>query len=598
MKSTHATAAVSIWLVLACMLLALRWDNLATLRLPGTDDYLRFVQVLDWLDGAGWTDLHQDRMSPPEGVTLHWSRLPDLPIAAVIAATEPVLGRDGAIATAAAAVPLCLLLALALATTWMVRPLVGSAWAPIGCLLIATSPEVIGQFAPGRVDHHGWQLLLAAVALGCLVRLLIRPTFEPMAVLAGLALAAGVAVGPEALPWVAAFHTALGVGWVLDGRRALVRSGTLAAAILTAAALTLLFLLRAPDDWTDRTCDTFSLVGVGAAVGTLAVWAGLGLLANHLHTRLARLSVSAGLTALVGACLVAAFPACAGFGYGAVDPRVASFWLSNVTEAKPILALVHQAPWQAAPFLVPPLVAMGVALWGWLGGPSKHRLSWLGLTVFLLAALALSLWQVRASRFGLLFSVVAFAWLAAHLWRATVPLPLLVRALARCLILLLVSPLLLTVLSNLNAPGNAEQRGNVARACPLEPAIAAMVDEPGQQGADPPVVAAFIDMGPELLFRGPVAILGAPYHRNNLGNRLVIDLFSAPPPDRHPAALARHGVRFILLCDRAPEWLTHARTETSLIAAIAAGQVPPWLDPRPVPDAPGLRLFAVVSAEP
>ena len=56
-----------------------------------TDDAMRLVQVRDLLAGQSWFDLTQYRLSPPDGVAMHWSRLIDLPIALLIRAGELVL---------------------------------------------------------------------------------------------------------------------------------------------------------------------------------------------------------------------------------------------------------------------------------------------------------------------------------------------------------------------------------------------------------------------------------------------------------------------------------------------------------------------------
>src|SRR5690606_28265498 len=48
------------------------------------DDIMRLVQVRDLLAGQGWFDLMQYRLGLEGGILMHWSRLVDLPIAALI----------------------------------------------------------------------------------------------------------------------------------------------------------------------------------------------------------------------------------------------------------------------------------------------------------------------------------------------------------------------------------------------------------------------------------------------------------------------------------------------------------------------------------
>ena len=50
------------------------------------DSLLRLVEVRDLIGGQGWFDLHQYRMGPEGGFVMHWSRLVDAPIAAIMLA--------------------------------------------------------------------------------------------------------------------------------------------------------------------------------------------------------------------------------------------------------------------------------------------------------------------------------------------------------------------------------------------------------------------------------------------------------------------------------------------------------------------------------
>ena len=73
-----------MWVVAAAWLLYSRWPAIHWLTLNDTDDNMRYLQVRDWLAGQGWYDLRQYRLDPPAGFNIHWSRLVDLPIAALM----------------------------------------------------------------------------------------------------------------------------------------------------------------------------------------------------------------------------------------------------------------------------------------------------------------------------------------------------------------------------------------------------------------------------------------------------------------------------------------------------------------------------------
>jgi hypothetical protein len=60
-----------------------------------TDDAKRLVEVRDLIAGQGWFGLTQYRLDPP-GLPMHWSRVIDAPLAAMILMLRPFVGMQGA----------------------------------------------------------------------------------------------------------------------------------------------------------------------------------------------------------------------------------------------------------------------------------------------------------------------------------------------------------------------------------------------------------------------------------------------------------------------------------------------------------------------
>ena len=71
------------------------WAGFPALNNAGgdNDDLLRLVEVRDLLAGQGWFDLHQYRMGLEGGFVMHWSRLVDAPIAAIVLAVSSLTGN-------------------------------------------------------------------------------------------------------------------------------------------------------------------------------------------------------------------------------------------------------------------------------------------------------------------------------------------------------------------------------------------------------------------------------------------------------------------------------------------------------------------------
>src|SRR3954463_7468938 len=97
------------------------------------DSLLRLVEVRDLIGGQGWFDLHQYRMGPEGGFVMHWSRLVDAPIAAIVLAVAAITGSMASGETVALiAWPLLL---MAAATFFLIRigKAVGGDWALLPC---------------------------------------------------------------------------------------------------------------------------------------------------------------------------------------------------------------------------------------------------------------------------------------------------------------------------------------------------------------------------------------------------------------------------------------------------------------------------------
>ena len=69
-----------------------KYGELSTGVMPGNDDMMRLSQVRDLLAGQGWYDVDQSRLITPEGGAMHWSRIPDLFMAAIIVMLTPSSG--------------------------------------------------------------------------------------------------------------------------------------------------------------------------------------------------------------------------------------------------------------------------------------------------------------------------------------------------------------------------------------------------------------------------------------------------------------------------------------------------------------------------
>ncbi|MEA2907516.1 MAG: hypothetical protein QOI12_4903 [Alphaproteobacteria bacterium] len=543
-----------------------------------TDDAMRLVQVRDFLAGQGWFDLTQYRLSPPEGVAMHWSRLIDLPLAALIAAGAVVLPAAQAEQVAAVVWPAGLLLIVLAGVARLARELAGDAAARLALIFVALMAPVLQHFRPGAIDHHNVQLVLLVWPLA----LALGSRWRGSAIAGGMC-ALSLAIGQEMTPAIAAIAGTVGMRWVIRGES--VKQGTAAFALAFAAATLALFALTvAPALYAVPACDALSIVQVtaaitgGAGLAALTVMAGTASIGRRL----------AGATVLglgIATTMVLAFPACLGDPYAHLDPRLSTLWLSNVNEARSIFSMLRDIPQEVPAYFGLPAAALVLALAQGLRLRDDARWIWI-LCIAGLAALSLvALWQVRGAAAA---NAVALVLVPAALVRAwpvpgdrAVFLGLGRAALAAALVL---NPLTLIALGSaaaraLDMAGGArrpiviaEGPGTCRRAADYAP-LASL-----PRG----LVLGFIDAGPFLLMETPHAVLAAPYHRNVRGNSAMLDVFLARP-DQAVARLDALGVAYVAFCPGAPERYNYAaESAEGFAAALARGEVPDGLERIPL----------------
>ncbi|MBV9394681.1 MAG: hypothetical protein JOZ84_09735, partial [Methylobacteriaceae bacterium] len=150
-------AALALGLVLTWPRVLAVWQTGAFLD---TDDAMRMVQVRDLMAGQGWFDMVAHRLDPPGGVLMHWSRVVDVPLVALIAFFRLVAAPEAAERLARLAFPLALQGGLYAGLAWCGGLLIGARGRLPALALGFLSGVMFGQFQPGRIDHHAPQIML------------------------------------------------------------------------------------------------------------------------------------------------------------------------------------------------------------------------------------------------------------------------------------------------------------------------------------------------------------------------------------------------------------------------------------------------------
>lgn len=542
-----------------------------------SDDAMRAVQLRDFLAGQGWFDLTARRLDPPNGLVMHWSRIVDLPLAALDLFFSTFLSPEYAERATRLAFPFALLAGLFAITGWLGGVLAGAGARRAAIWLTMLSGPMFLQFAPGRIDHHAPQIVTLALAFGFFLQGLEPGRAWRLAAAAAL-MALSFAISLENLPFFVVMIAAPPLLFIVDGKRAPLlwfAAGALVAFPAFYGAI------NPRGAWFASACDAFSFVHLAALfVGAFGLVI-IALLSPRLSSMRARLAAvgAAGAATALSVLLVA--PKCIGDPLGALDPLLRDLWLSQVVEAKPLFSLYATAPSMVVATAAPVALGLFAALgFAWKSDGFARR-RWLAAAAVIAIGFAAGMWQMRVFTSVTPLAMVPLAAAIVALVERLEAGAMLRVALA-AVIAIVVSPMGLA----LALPSRDDPDAGAERACLAPEVFAPLAAMPASR-----VVGSF-DLGGHLLAHTPHGVFAAPYHRDNHGNRIAADAFTAAPGDAE-TILRKAGAELVVWCARAkqPSSLVTA-SPNGLAALLARGEAPSWLDRKSGPGA-SLLVFAL-----
>lgn len=542
------------------------WEAIVARTLPDTDDAMRLLEVRDWLAGQGWFDVAQHRLNGGD-FPMHWSRLVDLPLAAMILPLRPLLGAAAAEHVALVVVPLLTLLAALALVASIARRLGGEALVVPAMLGAAVAPSFAFQLSPLRIDHHGWQIVMALAATRAL---LAQPT-RRSGMLVGLALATLLTISMEGLPIAVAITGVAALAWTVQPQRGAMLRATM---LVFAAGATVLHGATRGPHFRAPACDAVApvwllVLGVAAA-GVVAL---RPLDRAGVAVRLVGLAATA---AAAGATLVLVAPACLAGPFATLPPLVYRVWYLAVLEGRP--AWEQGAGWMAVGFALPLSGLVGAGL-AWRGAHGEARWRWTMMALLLLAAIVAALAVSRAgATASALAAPAAAAWLAPALVRARRIVRTVPRLLATLAILALAAPGLLVGTAIQTLPHDRAADAPVAGRAPCSgpAAIRALGSLP------PGVVFAPLDVTPALLVDTPHRAVAGSYHRGAGAIAKVIAGFTATPAVARRVILSTRA-DYVAACPGLAELSVYRRrAPNGLWARLERGERIAWLQPLPV----------------
>lgn len=568
------------WLACSAVMLWLFHGDFAALGFRDPDDAMRLVQVRDWIGGQSFWDVSQHRVNPPLGGPMHWSRIVDMPVAGLILLARPLLGPATAELVACITVPLLLLGGLAGAVHLAARRVGDPVLVLVTVALLLTTPSILVQFTPLRIDHHGWQIWMATIALaGALDSRHVRG-----GVTSGLALTVWLQISSEALPYVALFAGLFALRQWLDGREA--PRFMAFAAMLGGTALALLALLRGKAALLHDQCDALSAAYVWplVAMAVLVPLAGTLIGTGSMTRRFLIAAIGGG--AAIAILLAIGGPCLSGDPFQALGPLAYKYWYLQVMEGRPIWV---QSLSLRGVILLPALVGLAGALSAaHLAANRDARMRWLALALLLLGAMAVSLLVMRAVSVAHVYALPGVTWLLIALFRKVqASSQALVRVLGSVALILLTPAGICALWIALipEAPSAKTSAVNCRAAATLAPLHA----------LPPSTLFAPLDLGPDILVQTPHRVIGTAHHRNAAGITAVIEGYMATPDKARAVIRSVNGGRgadYVVACTGLTEYALYAKERPqSLSAQLTRGNVPDWL--QPLPTKGPLRIYKV-----
>jgi hypothetical protein len=572
---------IGAWLITCAWWAYQRWSNILSFNLGDTDDNMRMMQVRALLHGQDWFDLRQYRLNPPFGANIHWSRLVDLPIAAIILLARPFVGGADAERIAAGLAPMlpyCVLLfGVALTARRLIDP--RAFFLPVFALIVAGLSN--SMFMPERLDHHGWQLALLSLSVAGLA----DPRQARGGITLGVTTALSLAIGLEMIIYLAIAGAAVALFWVADSNQ---RRRALAYAVSLGGGVAFCFLVFASYANRLAVCDALSPVWLSDLLLASALLLGLALLSPADWRVRLGLVVLAGI--VVGGFHAVAWPQCLGRPEN-VSPETYSLWLSHVREARP----VYRQTWQVATLILalPVTATIGWALLAWrnrIDGDLFRRTLAAWAPGFV--AMLLLFWQVRTGPAAQMLAVVgavAIIWVLAPVFERTRS-PI-VQVLGLVAIALIgfgaVVPLGLDYAPQRKLTQREIQVERANRMCNFIGSYHPIAVLP--KG----VVFTFIDLAPRLIAVTHHDSIMGPYHRN--GEQIVdaMKAFRGSAEQAH-AIFDKYHSDYLLTCpNSSTTTIFMSEAPKGFYAQLQKGQVPGWLTPVPLGPTSPFKMWRI-----
>ena len=570
--------------------------------LVDTDSYTRLNRVLQLMDSRDWFDTMLPRSNAPYGEIQHWTRPLDALLIVGAALVTPFVSFSTALHWWGVFISPLFQVVTLISLIWLAKPIFTRDQLLVLGGIFVLQPGVIGYYMAGRVDHHSILLFCMIFLLGCTLRMGILPFDRKICLAAGVSAGIGVWISVELMVGLFVSLAFLSCCWIVKGEE---WSKRLMLMCLSLWGITTLALLveRGVSQFGLTEYDRFSVVYWTIFTGLAVVWIGIWLIGER--SRFGNTPISRTVLGMVGgsALVILMWVLFPKFFQGPlvdVDPRVMTLVWERVSETQPLFSTNS---WQFGRLIF----YLGIALPGipylfwmvWSETESDKRWFWVMIGLGVLVYLPLSINELRWVPYAEFLMIFPYTHLTVRMMqRLAQPLETPWRETVKAGIVLVSAVWFVFVGSKVMDLERSAAGGTTATDCPLIPLSVYLSNSDGL-GDKERTILAYIDFGPELLYRTPHRVVVTPYHRNTAGIIDAHTLMSSTNHHEAPELLRDRAVDLILLCPSSPtesSYYHRSEGEPSLYERLEKNDNPEWVQPVPLPSqlSENFKLYEVV----
>ena len=572
-----------------------------------TDSYMRLNRVLHLMESGDWFDSTYPRSNAPYGEVQHWTRAMDAMLIVGASLGSLVLSFSTALHWWGVMMSPLFQLATLLGLMWLVRPIFDRERMLILGGTFTLQPGVVSYYLAGRVDHHGILLFCLIMLLGYAFYMSISSVNRKTCVAAGIVAAVGVWLSIEFLIGVLVSLAFLSCCWVVYGESWAQRLTIVSGSAWCMATIVLVFE-RGLGQWSAPEFDRFSIVHWTIFGLLTTVWMIMWSLKDikgisSTPTRRLVMGVLGGflLVGITGWLYPKVF-------HGPlvdVDPRIMTLLWDRVTETQP---LISSNPWQFGRLLF----MLGIALPGvpylvwliWQEEEPHARLFWIMIGIAILIYLPLAVREMRWIPYAEFLFALPYAHFLHKLIIKVEPyLRVPWQGVVKAVMVMVGAFGFVVGGATLMAQESSGVGGTTAADCPVKK-LSDFLNDQERWRDEEPTIMAFVDFGPELLYRTRYRVIATPYHRNAAGVIDTYDVMSDTSGQRAKAILDARQVNLVLLCPSSPAepgfYMRKENAKDSFYGKLLKDKEPDWIKPIVLPPtlADHFKLFEVQHSSP